>query len=426
MPSVLKELTWRGMLQDATEGAASHLGEGSRTCYIGFDPSATSLHVGSLLPVMGLVHLQRAGHHPIAVVGGGTGLIGDPSGKTTERQLLRADEAFANAESIRGQLEHFLDFEVRTNPARMRNNYDWLGQLRMVDFLRDTGKHFSVNAMLRKESVRRRLDEEEAGISFTEFSYLLLQAYDFLELYRREGCTVQLGGSDQWGNITGGVDLIRRVLGGQAYGVTLPLVTTAQGVKFGKTEAGAVWLDARLTSPFRFYQFWLNTDDKDVARYLRFFTLLEEEGIAALELECERRPDMREAQRALAEEVTTRVHGSEGLQRARLATEALFGGDLEGFSAEEIEDVFAEVPSSEFARDELSGEGKALVDLLAEVGLNSSKGDARRAILGGGIYLNGRRAADTDVRVGLSDLLGGRFLVLRKGKKNHHLLRVSG
>jgi tyrosyl-tRNA synthetase len=414
------------MLQGATEGAAEHLAGGARTAYIGFDPSAASLHVGNLLPVMALVHAQRAGHHPIAVVGGGTGLIGDPSGKTAERRLLTAEEGFANAEGIRAQLEHYLDFEVRSNPARLRNNLDWLGALPMVDFLRDTGKHFSVNAMLRKESVRRRLEDEETGISYTEFSYLLLQAYDFLELRRREGCTVQLGGSDQWGNITAGIDLIRRILGEAAYGVTMPLVTTSAGIKFGKTEAGAVWLDGRLTSPFRFYQFWLNTDDGDVVRYLRFFTLLGRAEIDALADALSEHPERRDAQRALAEDVTRRAHGEEGLQRALLATEALFGGDLEGLSAAEVADVFAEVPSSELLRSELEGEGKSLVEILAETGVVSSRGEARRAIQGGGIYLNGRRVAEVEYRVKLDDTLEGRFLVLRKGKKSYHLVRLLG
>ncbi|HET9949509.1 MAG TPA: tyrosine--tRNA ligase, partial [Longimicrobiales bacterium] len=298
--SLLDELRWRGLLQDATEGAEAHLAEAPRTVYIGFDPTGPSLHVGTLLPIMALVHAQRAGHTPIALVGGGTGLIGDPSGKTSERRLLTKEEAAANAESIRVQLAHFLDFDVKANPARMRNNHDWLGGLALVDFLRDIGKHFSVNQLLAKESVRRRLESEETGISFTEFSYVLLQSYDFLELYRREGCTVQMGGSDQWGNITAGIDLVRRVEGGRAYGVVFPLLAQASGVKFGKTEAGAVWLDASRTSPFRFYQFWLNTDDRDVVRYLKFFTFMPREEIDWLAKETAERPEQREAQRALA------------------------------------------------------------------------------------------------------------------------------
>jgi tyrosyl-tRNA synthetase len=425
-PGILDELGWRGLLQDATEGAAVHLAGAARTCYIGFDPTASSLHVGTLMPIMGLVHLQRAGHHAIALVGGGTGLIGDPSGKTAERRLLTADEAFANAEAIHRQLEQFLDFGVRTNPARMRNNYDWLGQLPMVDFLRDTGKHFSVNAMLRKESVRRRLESDEAGISFTEFAYQLLQAYDFLELFRREGCTVQMGGSDQWGNITAGIDLIRRVEGAQAFGVTLPLLQTSAGTKFGKTETGTVWLDPARTSPYRFYQFWINADDRDAARYLKFFTFLSREELEALETATRDRPERREAQRALAEDVTRRVHGEAGLERARRATEALFGGELEGLSADEIGDVFADVPSSDTGRGALAGEGQPIVDLLVESGLAQSRADAKRSVEGGGIYVNNRRIEALDHRVRIEDAVEGRFLVLRKGKKSYHLVRVAG
>ena len=283
MSKLIEELQWRGLLQDATEGAAEHLAEAPRTGYIGFDPSASSLHVGNLLVVMDLVHMQRHGHTPIALVGGGTGLIGDPSGKTAERQLLTKEIAAENAEGIRAQLAHFLDFDVKSNPAIMRNNLDWLGQLSLVDFLRDIGKHFSVNQLIAKESVKRRLENEETGLSYTEFSYALLQSYDFLELYRRDQCTVQLGGSDQWGNITAGTDLVRRVAGGKAFGVVSPLLTNSSGTKFGKTEAGNVWLDPELTSPFAFYQFWVNTDDRDVMGFLRCFSLLSQSEIGELE-----------------------------------------------------------------------------------------------------------------------------------------------
>ncbi|HSG47445.1 MAG TPA: tyrosine--tRNA ligase [Longimicrobiales bacterium] len=424
MKSVLDEFAWRGLLHDATDGAAEHLAGGDRVCYIGFDPTAPSLHVGSLLPIMGLVHLQRAGHHPIALVGGGTGLIGDPSGKTQERQLLTAEKARENAEGIHRQLEHFLDFDIRTNPARMRNNLDWLGRLPLVDFLRDVGKHFSVNAMMRKESVRRRLEDEDSGLSYTEFSYQLLQAYDFVELYRNEGCTVQMGGSDQWGNITAGIDLVRRMAGGHAVGAVFPLVTNATGTKFGKTEAGTIWLDPEWTSPFRFYQFWINTDDQDALRYLRFFTLLDRDAITELEEESAAEPHRRHAQRALAEDVTGRVHGQDGLSRARQATEALFGGSLEGLGAHEIADIFADVPSSEVPKAELEGEGMELLELLVAAGVASSRGDARRSVEGGGIYLNGVRQEDVQARVTADRAVEGRFLVLRKGKKNYHLVRV--
>ncbi len=424
MSNVIEELRWRGLLQDATDGTEEHLSTGSRTAYIGFDPTSSSLHVGSLLPIMVLVHLQRHGHRPIPLVGGGTGLIGDPSGKSEERQLLDLDQAFENAEAIHRQLEHFLDFATADNPARMRNNYDWLGEIRAVDFLRETGKHFRVNDMLRKESVRRRLEDEDSGLSYTEFSYLLLQAYDFLELFRREGCTLQAGGSDQWGNITAGIDLVRRVTGEQAYGLVAPLLTTAQGTKFGKTEAGAVWLDAARTSPYRFYQFWINAADADVGRYLRMFTLLSREEIEALEAQTAAEPHRRAAQKALAEDVTRRVHGEAGLARAEQATAALFGGDLEGLDADEVADIFADVPSSTLPRGRLEGEGVPAVELLAKTGLASSKGDARRSIEGGGMYVNGRRVEEVDATLTLADALEGRFLVLRKGKKSYHLVEV--
>ena len=426
MNDLIAELRWRGLLQDMSEGAAAHLATGARAGYAGFDPTASSLHVGSLLPIMGLVHLQRHGHHPIPVVGGGTGLIGDPSGKSEERQLLSGEVAFANAEAIRLQLEMFLDFRAKQNPARMRNNHDWLGEIRMVDFLRDTGKHFRVNDMLRKESVRRRLETEEVGISYTEFSYLLLQAYDFLELHRRDGCTLQIGGSDQWGNITAGIDLIRRVTGEQAHGIVFPLLTTSSGTKFGKTEAGTVWLDPQRTSPFRFYQFWINAADEDALRYLGLFTLLDRAEVTRLDEAAKADAGARHTQKALAEDVTRRVHGEDGLSRARQATAALFGGELEGLSAEEIADIFADVPSSEVERGRLGGEGILVVELLATSGLVPSKGEARRSIEGGGIYVNGRRVDDVDTRITVAQAVEGRFLVLRKGKKNYQLIRVVG
>jgi tyrosyl-tRNA synthetase len=424
MMNLLDEYRARDLLQDATEGVSEHLLEAPRTIYIGFDPTAPSLHLGSLVPIMGLVHAQRAGHTPIALVGGGTGLIGDPSGKTAERQLLTKELAAENAEGIRAQLEHFLDFEVRSNRALVRNNLDWLGEIMLVDFLRDVGKHFSVNQMMAKESVKRRIHDEESGISFTEFSYALLQSYDFLELYRREGCTVQMGGSDQWGNITTGIDLVRRMAGVRAYGVTYPLVTNSSGTKFGKSEAGNVWLDAELTSPFRFYQYWINVEDADAVRYLKFFTLLPREDIDGLADALASEPHRRAAQRALAEDVTRRLHGETGLAAAERATKALFSGDIEGLSADEIADVFADVPSSELPRDELGGAGKPVIDLLVESGLATSRGDARRSIEGGGVYVNNVRIDGVDVAVTSDQMIEGRFLLLRKGKKSYHLVAL--
>lgn len=423
---LLDEYRWRGMLQDATEGAAEALAGGAQAAYVGFDPTAASLHVGHLLPVMGLVHLQRAGHRPIAVVGGGTGLIGDPSGKSKERNLLTRDEVEANAAEVRTQLERFLDFGGVPNPARMIDNLEWLGETGLLDFLRDVGKHFSVNAMLRKESVRARMEDEERGISFTEFSYLLLQSYDFLRLFQDHGCRFQFGGSDQWGNITGGIDLIRRVTGDKAHGVVFPLITTASGVKFGKTEEGAVWLSPERTSPYRFYQYWLNTDDADAGRYLRFFTLLPRERIEELDRAAEERPHEREAQRVLAEEVTRMVHGESALERAGRASEVLFGGDVAGLGAAEIEEIFAHVPSSPVPKAALEGEGTGVVALLADAGVTSSRGEARRALEQGGIYLNNERVEDAQASVTLADAVEGRFLVVRRGKKRYHLLRVEG
>ena len=307
----------------------------------------------------------------------------------------------------------------------MRNNLDWLGDITLVDFLRDVGKHFSVNQMMAKESVKRRIRDEESGISFTEFSYALLQSYDFLELYRREGCTVQMGGSDQWGNITTGIDLVRRMEGGRAFGVTYPLVTNASGAKFGKSETGNVWLDPALTSPFRFYQYWINVEDADAVRYLKFFTLLDRDEIAELADALVKEPHRRAAQRALAEDVTRRLHGQAGLAAAERATKALFGGDIEGLSADEIADVFADVPSSELVREDLQGGGKLVIDLLLESGLASSRGDARRSIEGGGVYVNSVRVQGIDVTVSTEEAIEGRFLLLRKGKKRYHLVALT-
>ncbi|HTD84766.1 MAG TPA: tyrosine--tRNA ligase, partial [Gemmatimonadaceae bacterium] len=319
--SLLEELSWRGLVYQHTDGLVDALATGEVSAYAGFDPTASSLHLGHLVPVMGLAHLQRTGHKPVALVGGGTGMIGDPSGRTSERQLLSEDEIVGNARAIEKQLSRFLDFKG-THAARMRDNAAWLRPLKAVEFMRDVGKHFTVNYMLAKESVQARI---EGGISFTEFSYMLLQAYDFLELYRREGVTLQIGGSDQWGNITAGMELIRRVEGKTAHALTMPLVTTASGSKFGKTEAGAVWLDPERTSPYKFYQYWINVDDRDAGKYLRFFTLLTRKEIEALDKLIANAPEKREAQQALAREVTARVHGEEAARVAEEVSKVLFG-----------------------------------------------------------------------------------------------------
>jgi tyrosyl-tRNA synthetase len=421
------ELKWRGLVFDCFEGVEDLLAREKVTVYNGFDATADSLHVGHMVPLVALARLQRFGHHPIALAGGGTSMIGDPSGKAVERQLLSHEQIEANVSSIHKQLAHFLDFEVKSNPARVINNADWLMSLPLIDFLRDTGKHFTVNYMIAKDSVRNRIDREE-GISFTEFSYMLLQSYDFLHLHDHEGCKLQTGGSDQWGNITAGVELIRKVRGGerQAYGMVYPLIVKADGTKFGKTESGTVWLSPERTSPYRFYQFWLNADDRDVVNYLKFFTFLPQDEIAGLAAAVAEHPEQREAQRVLAREVTGLVHGPTALERAEQATQALFGGDITGLAGEDIQDIFAEVPSSEMLKTDLEGAGTNILDLLANSGFLKSKGEARRAITEGGISLNNRRVSDVAQQVTPSDLLDGRFLVLRRGKKNYHLVKVNG
>lgn len=421
--NLLDDLAWRGMIYDVTPDLAAALAGGRVTAYVGFDPTADSLHVGSLLPIMALARLQRFGHAPIAIVGGGTGLIGDPSGKTQERQLLDAAQVSRNLAGIRAQLERFLDFEAKGNPARIVNNLDWLGSLGLIEFLRDTGKHFTVNYMLAKESVKRRIASED-GISYTEFTYMMLQAYDFLVLHDRFGCTLQMGGSDQWGNILAGADLIRRVNGGKAHGLVLPLVTNAAGTKFGKTESGTVWLDPARTSPFRFYQFWLNTDDRDVVPYLKYFTWLGRPEIEALETAVAERPERREAQKVLAQEVTRLVHGPAELARAERASEVLFGGSLDGVSVDDLLGVFEDVPSTDVERVRLEDGGLLLPDLLVETGIATSKGEARRLVRAGGVNVNNRRASDENAPITPGDCIEGRLIVLRKGQKHYHLVQV--
>lgn len=416
---VLDELAWRGLLHQYTEGLGESLASGPTTAYCGFDPSAPSLHVGSLVPVMGLVHLQRAGHRPIALVGAGTGMIGDPSGKRTERLLMTPEMVEANAAGIHHQLERFLDFSGPT-AARMRNNADWLLPLTAIGFMRDVGKHFTVNYMMQKESVKARLDE---GISYTEFSYMLLQAYDYLELHRREGCTLQVGGSDQWGNITAGMELIRKVVGAETHALTYPLVTSASGAKFGKTEAGAVWLDAELTSPYKFFQFWINVDDRDVGRFLRFFTLLPRRTIEQLDGETAGQPERRAAQQALAQEVTARVHGEAAARVAAEVSALLFGkGDPKALSLEALQALADEVP---FARVSFDGAGIDVLELFASAKLVASKGAARRLLEQGGLYVNGDRLSAADQTLGRERLLPGGHLLLRKGARDYALVRVD-
>ncbi|HYT50153.1 MAG TPA: tyrosine--tRNA ligase [Pyrinomonadaceae bacterium] len=421
--NLFDEFKWRGMLYEATPDLREVLAKEKLTAYIGFDPSAPSLHVGSLLPVMGLARLQRFGHTPIAIAGGGTGLIGDPSGKTKERQLLTNEQVEANLAGIKEQLGHFLDFDAKPNPARIVNNADWLGPITMMEFLRDVGKHFTVNNLLGKEAISRRLESDE-GISFTEFSYPLLQAYDYLTLFDRYKCTMQMGGSDQWGNILAGIDLIRRLRGARAHGLVFPLVTASSGVKFGKTEAGAVWLDAKLTSPYRFYQFWLNTDDRDVSTYLKFFTWLSKEDIDQLEQMVNTAPEKREAQRRLAREVTVMLHGETELEKAVRASEVLFGKEISGMSVAQILDIFADVPSTELEKSKLDDDGFTLADVLVLSGLAPSKGEAKRLVQGGGIAVNNVRADDVRKSISVSEFIDGQVLVLRKGARHYHLIRI--
>ena len=419
MPDLVAELEWRGFVHHATQQFQRHLAEGRRTVYCGFDPTAPSFQVGNLMPLTLLRHFQLRGHKPIVLMGGGTGLIGDPSGKPSERPLLSKEQIRDNVHRQRDQVARLLDFDARETRALVLNNADWLVEQRLVDFLRDVGKHFTVSIMMQKESVQARLD---TGISYTEFSYMLLQAYDFLHLFRKEHCTIQVGGSDQWGNITAGIDLIRRVEGGEAHGLVAPLFTTAAGAKFGKTEGGAVWLDPALTSVYKFYQFWLNTDDRDTERYLKLFTFLPRAEIDALLVQLKTTPAARAAQRALARDVTERVHGPDATAKVIRASEVLFGGFDPHAADDATFDVLAqELPTATVpARD-----GVSLVDAVVQAGLARSKSEARRSIEQGGIYVNQQRVKDPARSIASADWLAGRNLLLRKGKKEYGLLRLG-
>ena len=417
MNVVLKTLTARGLLQDATAGLDERLGRGPVTAYVGLDPTADSLHVGSLVPIIGAAWLQQAGHTPIVLVGGGTGMVGDPSGKRSERPILPIEEIDRNAEAIRRQVARFLDFESsESNAARLRNNADWLRKLPLMDFLRDTGKHLTVGFMLQKESVRSRL---ETGISYTEFSYMAIQAYDFWHLFRTEHCELQIGGSDQWGNITAGIELIGKRESRQAYGLVFPLVTTTSGSKFGKSEAGNVWLDPAKTSPYQFYQFWINTDDRDVERYLKLFTFLPLEEIGAALAEHARDPGKRIAQRLLAKDVTERVHGVEAAQEAVHTSEALFGEGVVSPGSGEPK-LTGSAPTVRVSRSKLGD--LSIIGVLVESGLAKSKAEARRGIQGRGFYLNDVPVESVDLRLGENEFKGppgDRYVMLRKGKRNY-------
>lgn len=418
--NVIEEFRWRGMIHSISDGTEQELAENKVVGYIGFDPTAASLHVGSLLPVMALVHLQRFGHTPIAVVGGGTGMIGDPSGKSVERKLMTVDEVERNVNGIRKQIERLLNSASGGHTAKILNNADWLLQSMTINFLRDIGKHFTVNNMLAKESIEKRINAGE-GISFTEFSYMLLQAFDFLMLNEKHNCTLQMGGSDQWGNITAGIDLIRKVKGTKAYGVVFPLITTASGTKFGKSEEGTVWLDPALTSPYKFYQYFINTDDRDAVKFLRFFTLLSRDEILEIESEFKKTPEKRLAQRRLAEEVTKMVHGEDEFRKARAASEILFSGEIEKLTLDQVMQIFQDVPSATIA----PANAYSIVDMLVVARLSSSRGDARRTIEGGGIYVNGRQVTDPKKQFTLNDAIEGKVFLLRKGSKNYSILHVA-
>ncbi len=417
MPDLFAELTWRGFVHHATEGIGTHLAKGGRTAYCGFDPTAPSLQLGNLMPITLLRHFQLAGHRPIVLMGGGTGLIGDPSGKRGERPLLSKEQIRENLHHQRDQMARLLDFDGAA-PALVLNNADWLVKQSLVDFLRDVGKHFSVNIMLQKESVKARLD---TGISDTEFSYMLLQAYDFVHLFRERSCTIQVGGSDQWGNITAGIDLIRRVEGGEAHGLVAPLVTMASGAKFGKTEAGAIYLDPALTSPYKFYQFWYNVDDRDVESYLKLFTFLPRQDIEEWMKRHKKDPSRREAQDQLAAEVTTMVHGEDAKNNATGVSAILFSDfDPRNVKASVFDEMAKEIPTASVSTNDLG-----LVDALVQAGLVKSKSEARRQIEQGGVYVNQQRVKDVDRKLDPSDWLAGGNLLLRKGKKDYGLLRLA-
>jgi len=425
----VKELQWRGMVHDTMPSTEEHLMEAMRSAYVGFDPTADSLHIGNLVPIMLLAHFQRAGHKPVALVGGATGMIGDPSGKSSERNLLDEKTLRHNQSCVQAQLSHFLDFDSgKENQAVMVNNYDWMKEFSFLDFIRDIGKHLTVNYMMAKDSVKNRLSGESAdGMSFTEFTYQLVQGYDFLHLYRDHSCTIQMGGSDQWGNITTGTELIRRIAAGKGYALTCPLITKSDGSKFGKSEGGNVWLDAKRTSPYKFYQYWLNTSDEDATKYIKIFTFLDQETIETLVSEHAEAPHQRTLQKRLAEEVTVTVHGKEALENAIKASNILFGkstsDDLKALDSETFLDVFEGVPQAEVERSEIES-GLDMIGALAEkTGFLKSNGEARRALKENSISVNKERVTEA-FKVDASQLINNQFVLLQRGKKNYFVIRV--
>ncbi|TWU62816.1 tyrosine--tRNA ligase [Crateriforma conspicua] len=425
MNSLLEDLQWRGLIHQCTDQDALSklLDSGSQTIYIGFDPTATSLHVGGLMQLMMLRRFQRAGHRPIALVGGATGMIGDPSGKSEERNLQTADQLERNVAGVEAQMRQFLDFDG-DDGAILLNNYQWMKDYSYLEFLRDVGKNFPVGTMLGKDSVRSRLGSD-AGLSYTEFSYMLLQAYDFVYLAQHHGCQIQAGGSDQWGNVTAGIDLGRRMLGKTLYGFTAPLLTTSDGRKMGKTESGAIWLDPQRTSPYAFYQYWINVEDADVMKCIAYLTEIDREEYESLQSDTDSNPGARAAQKRLAQWMTEFVHGQQGLDSALRASKILFGGEIGDADDAQLKEIFADVPSETVPRDRLSGEGLWIVEALQISGLVSSSGEARRAIKEGGVYVNNQRAGDQQMKLTIDDLASESMLVLRRGKRKYSLLRFE-
>lgn len=425
--NLIEELRWRGMIQDMMPGTEEQLKKEMTTAYIGFDPTAESLHIGSLVPILLLVHLQKAGHKPIALVGGATGMVGDPSGKSEERNLLDEATLARNIAGVKGQLQKFLDFNpALKNAAEMANNYDWFKPISFIDFLRDTGKYITVNYMMAKDSVKKRL-EGDTGISYTEFAYQLMQGYDFYWLYVNKNCKLQMGGSDQWGNITTGTELVRRKAGGEAFAFTCPLITKADGGKFGKTETGNVWLDANRTSPYQFYQFWLNASDADAQKWIRIFTFLPKDEIESLLDEHQKDPGKRHLQKKLAEEVTRFVHGNEELTHAIATTQKLFANQTapaESLSVEDLEGMQG-VIKSDFAKEKISA-GIDIVSFLAETNIFPSKGEARKTVQGGGVSINRKKVEDVGMKIDNSLLLHDQYILVQKGKKNYYLVKAGG
>ena len=425
--NIIEELEWRGLFADCTdrEALTKRLAKGPIALYCGFDPTADSLHVGNLVPLLALRRFQKFGHHPIALAGGATGMVGDPSGKSTERNLQTPEQVDHNIACIKGQLARFLDFDAPANPARLVNNADWIAPISFLDFLRDVGKHITVNQMVAKDSVRSRMEDRESGISFTEFSYMLLQGYDFYHLRKAYDCELQVGATDQWGNITVGTELTRKKLGATVWGLTFPLLTKSDGTKYGKSADGAVFLDPKRTSPYRFYQFFIQSEDVDVVKLLKTLTFVPREEIEALEAEVKASPGARAAQKRLARELTTLVHGATECDNAIRASEILFGGGLEGISESVFNDVAGEVPTKDIERSKLEGGGLPLLELLVHASLSQSKGQARKDVEGGGVSVNNIREANFQRVVTVNDLLFGKHVLLRKGKRNYAVVTAK-